>query len=81
MEMLQQQATNRKWYSYTWWPWVTLKVIPLLQAFSSVICRRPICGTSRGPSASAALHVFLVYNVYIFLFKRFTSIWSRYVIY
>jgi len=34
---------------------VSLKTIPLLQAFSSAIFR--ICGTSRGPSASAELFV------------------------
>ena len=34
---------------------MSLNVIPLLQAFSSVILR--VCGTSRGPSASAELRV------------------------
>ena len=37
------------------WPWVSLKVIPLLHAFSSVIFR--ICGASCSPSASAELFV------------------------
>ena len=43
---------------YTALPWVSLRVISLLQAFSSAIfC---ICGASSGPSASAELLVHIV---------------------